>query len=78
MSLALRNKNCIEVPGYLKGNEKLKAIATEGDKLNEMHKQQKSKLVCRMIKGVIDKERDETRKDIFKAALQMSAHLTFG
>ena len=72
---SLRNKNRIEVPGYLKGNEKLEAIAKEGDKLNQTHKQQNYNLVRRMTQAMIDKERKEIRKDISR---QMSANLTVG
>ena len=42
---SLRNKNAIEVPSYLKGNERLESIAKEGHELNEEHKQQNAKLV---------------------------------
>ena len=35
---SLRTKNKIEVPGYLKGNEKLNEIVEEGNLLNEEQK----------------------------------------
>jgi len=62
---SLRNKNAIEVPSYLKGNERLESIAKEGHELNEEHKQQNAKLVRDMTQAVKEEVMVEIRYDIF-------------
>ena len=56
----------------------MEAIVKKGDELNEMHKQQNSNMVRRMTQAMVDKEQKEIQKGIFKAVLQISAHLTVG
>ena len=76
LSGSLQNKNIIEVPGYLKGNERPEPAAKECRELNKEQTQQTTRQLLDMSHAAKNAVMVEIRNDIHGAVEPFSMMLT--